>query len=271
MDLSPDNSKAAVEVLDANGRNGEIWAVELSRGISTRFTFDPGADLCPIWSPDGTKIVFWLHNREGKVSRFISEGHGNQSSTDEFLKDVQADSFPTSWHTDGKFLVYQVFDQHTKGDVWLLPTTSDRKPVPLSLGEWDEVRAQVSPDGHWIAYSSDESGRSEIYVQTMPPSGVRYQVSNGGGMESLGCKDGKEIFFISSDNKLMAAQVLTTEPFETTIPKPLFTIQERFAGPEIVNYAVNNDGNRFLINTVSDSPMGHAIHLITNWTAKQDQ
>ena len=269
MDLSPDNSKAAVEILDANGRNGEIWVVELSRGISTRFTFDPSADLCPVWSPDGTKIVFGS-NRKGKFLDLFQKAT-NQSSTDEFLKDVQADSFPTSWTPDGKFLVYQVFDQHAKGDIWLLPTTSDRKPVPLIRTEFDEVRAQVSPDGHWIAYSSDESGRSEIYVQTMPPSGARYQVSNGGGMDSRWRKDGKEIFFISPDNKLMAAQVLTTEPFETSITKPLFPIQERFMGPERGNYAVSNDGNRFLINTVSDSPMGHAIHLITNWTAKQDQ
>ena len=268
LDLSPDNSKVAVEVLDSEGRNGEIWVVQFSRGISTRFTFDPGADLSPIWSPDGTKIVFGS-NRKGRFLDLFQKT--TNQATDELLKGVNADAFPVSWTPDGKFVIYASNDQRTKADLWLLPISGNQKPIPLIRSEFNEDRADVSADGNWIAYSSDESGRSEIYVQTMPPSGARYQISNDGGSEPQWRQDGKEIFFISPDKQLMAAQILRKDPFETSIPKALFVIQERFIGPERGTYAVSNDGNRFLINTVSENSMSNAVHLITNWTPKQDQ
>ena len=269
IDLSPDGRSAAVEVLDATGRNGEIWVVQLSRGISTRFTSNPYADLSPIWSPDGTKIVFGS-DRNGRFLDLFQKATNN-ASTDELLKEVNADTFPTSWTPDGKYIIYETWDHRTKGDIWSIPISGGRKPMPLVQTEFYESRGQVSPDGHWVAYSSDESGRPEIYVQTMPPSGPRYRISSGGGTEPRWRSDGKEIFFISPDHELMAAQILTNNPFETGIPKALFVVQERFLGPERGNYAVSNDGNRFLINTMSDPPTSHAIHLITNWTAKEVQ
>jgi eukaryotic-like serine/threonine-protein kinase len=269
FDLSPDNNTVALEVLDPDFRNGNLWLVQTQRGTTSRFTFDRYWDTAPIWSVDGSTIAFGS-NRSGGGFNLYLKSLANQGNEEPLFKSIEkrTDQFATSWSPDGKSLVFEIYNEDTKADIWLLPLSGDRKPVPLIHTPFFDYAATISPDGRFIAYTSEETGRPEIYVQTMPPSGKRWQVSTSGGMAPKWRKDGKEIFFIGPDNKLFAAEIRSEENFDADTPKPLFTINERFMGPERSNYAVSSDGQRFLVNTMIDTPGLKPIQLLIHWNPR---
>ena len=160
---------------------------------------------------------------------------------------------------DGKFLVYSAFGGNTDADIFVLPMMGDRKPIPIVQTQFRDMDPQFSPDGKWIAYASNESGKMEVYIQPFPTSGSKWQVSNGGGTQPIWRRDGKELFFITEDRKLYAADIRAGSTFEFGTPHFLFDVRGN-------GYAPSRDGQRFLVNMSLD-PVSSPINVVVNWTA----
>jgi eukaryotic-like serine/threonine-protein kinase len=258
-ELSPDGRRAAISLTVQN--NTDVWLIDVMRGSRTRFTFDVANQ--PLWSPDGSRILF-RSNRQGRDALYLkpSSGAGNE----ELLWESMGQKRPLSWSSDGRFLLFSEIDPKSI-DLWMLPLTGDRKPSPWLNTPFNETGAQFSPDGRWVAYQSDESGSFEIYVQPFPAAGAKWQISTGGGTMPRWRTDGKELFFIAPDAKLMAAAVTTSgTTFEAASPVALF--QTRIVGgPNQIlkhQYAVSREG-RFLINEPAEGSTTTPITLILNW------
>lgn len=240
---------------------------EQSKGISSRFTFDGAAESNPIWSPDGKRILFYFSiqiEAAGRPDLFykISSGAGK----DELLLKSESPKLPMDWSSDGRFILYAVFDQKTRLDLWVLPTSGDRKPFPFLQTEFDEGPAQFSPDVRWIAYSSTESGRREVYVQPFPATGAKWQVSTDGGSQPEWRRDGKELFYVADNQKLMSVEVKAGSTFEYGIPAPLFETRSG-ALTNRNNFVASADGKRFLVNTVIGEAASFPITVVVNWAA----
>jgi hypothetical protein len=179
--------------------------------------------------------------------------------------------YPNDWLRDGKLLLYSDQDPKTKRDLWLLPMTGDRKPSLFLQTEFNESEGKFSPDGQWVAYESDASGKLEVYVRPFRTdgSGSESLVSNGGGSQPRWRKDGKELFYFSNPGKLMAVDVTTTPTFKAGIPHLLFQAPIFGAGisSEILRWDVTPDGQRFLINTVPEENVSAPITIVLNWQA----
>jgi Tol biopolymer transport system component len=163
--VSPDEKQVAVARLDPQTRTSDLWFIEPQRGISTRFTSDPKDEGNPVWSPDGRSIVF-ASNRENTFNLYRKTSSG--SGKDELLLKSDHPKLPTDWSTDGRFLLYDDQDPKTKRDIWVLPLSGDRTPIPFLQTEFNELAGVFSPDGKLVAYQSDQSGQYEVYVQTFP-------------------------------------------------------------------------------------------------------
>jgi Tol biopolymer transport system component len=276
LDLSLDVTRIAAHRHD--GQGGDIWITELSRGATSRFTFDAAQDnSSPIWSPDGSRIVFGSV-RNGKWGLYLKASDG--TGTEDRLIESDAQVLPMTWAPDGRSIVYQVYDPKTQQDQWLLPLSGDRKAVPLLNTVFVEIHPQISPDGRWLAYSSDESGQAEIYVRPFPMGLSKWQVSTAGGQFPRWRADGHELFYMSqqANGKLMAVEVRSAgSTFEVGAPKALFDslLVGNLAHPSGGNYhpyAVSRDGQRFLIPSfpASSSAADAAsspIAVVLNWAA----
>ncbi len=262
--LSPDERRAAVDRSDPQTGASDIWLFDLSRGIPSRFTTDPAGDTNALWSPDGGRIVF-SSTREGVRNLYqkIAGGGGNE----EVLLKSSEDKVPNDWSANGQFIVYQTSNPKTKWDLWVLPMSGDRQPFPFLQTEFNEQQAQFSPDGKWIIYTSDESGAPEVYVQTFPASEGKWRVSTGGGGQPRWRRDGRELFYIAADRKLMAVDVKLGATLEASVPKPLFSTRVISLTEFRNQYVVTADGQRFLINSTLEETSGTPINVVVNWTA----
>ncbi len=274
--LSPDERSLAVEQRDPQTRMRDIWIFDLVRGARSRLTFDPAEDLGATWSPDGARIVF-TSDRRG--SREIYEKLANGSGGDELLlesKDRYAHAEDRS--PDGRFLLFNWQGGANQFDLFVLPLSSgrDRKPVPFLATPFREEQGQFSPDGRFLAYRSDESGRRDVYVREVSPDGTagpgKWQVSTDGGAEPRWRRDGKELFYMSgpaaaSDaggpGTLMAVPLKTDgASFEPGVPKPLFEV--RLPEQRRNRFVVTRDGQRFLVNTALEGTF-QPIQVLVNW------
>ncbi len=262
--ISHDGRRIAYVLNDAAG-NGDIWLYDLSRRVATRFTFDPENDIAPIWSPDDSRIVFTSYRKgPGDLYQKVSTGAGS----DEMLLATSYRKIPTAWSPDGRFIAFHVLQPKTSWDLWVF-SLADRKLIPYLQTEFAEYGAEFSPDGRWVAYVSAESGRPEIYVQPFPGPGGKWQISTAGGWMPAWRRDGKELFYIASDRKLMVARVRTGSTFEAEIPEPLFESKGKtFGGLTRRQYDVSADGERFLVNWAMEEESSAPITLVQNWTAK---
>jgi Tol biopolymer transport system component len=265
--LSPDEKRVAMIRPDPQISSTDVWVLDLARGTPTRLTFDPGMDYLPLWSPDGSHIVFSANRKANSdLYQKLSSGAGSE----QLLLKTEDVKFPTDWSRDGRFLVYERLEVKTKWDLWVLPMTGDRKPFPFLQTEFTETQGRLSPDSRWMAYTSNESGTSEVYVQPFPASGAKWQVSVNGGMQPKWRRDGKELFYLAADRKLMAVEVNAGAVFESGIPKPLFDTRIGTSNPLYLfnQYDVTGDGQRFLVASTPNEATSAPIAVVMNWAAE---
>ena len=268
--LSPDEKRLAVSRLDPQTGTADLWLIDLARNSPTRFTFGPANATVPVWSPDGSRIAF-ASNRTGtpNIYQKLSNGAGN----DEVVFNSEQPASPVDWSPDGKFLLLSVNLPKTGFDIWDLPLDGTQKPAPFIQTEFSEFQARFSPDGRWVAYTSNESGPFQVYIQSFPVSGGKWQVSTGGGAQPEWRRDGKELFYLAPDRKLMAVDVKGAGPnFTAGVPKALFEARTRpiFPGnPGASYYAVTGDGQRFIVDALAGEADSTPVPLtvVLNWTA----
>jgi Tol biopolymer transport system component len=246
-DVSPDGKKAAIHRHEAAG--GDIWIFTAGENTPSKFTFDAAQDnSSPVWSPDGARIAFSSH-RNGKWGIYIKQADNTRN--EEVLSESDLPMSPMSW--TGDRLVYWTSDPKTGGDIWLVPLTGDKKAVPVIQTQADERNPQVSADGKWIAYSSNETGRSEIYIRPFPEGPGKIQVSVNGGVFPRWRRDGKELYFMSlvSLGSMMASGIrVSGATVEREVPHSLFQtfyINAPHGAEQYNAYGLSADGQRFLI------------------------
>jgi Tol biopolymer transport system component len=255
--LSPDGRAVA---FTRSGKSGasDTWLLDLSRNISSRFTFDPACYQTPVWSPDGRRLVL-VRNQGGAGS--VYQKMANGTGKEELLFPAPTGALLDGWSADGRFIVYTAQDRKGKSDLWLASLTGDRKPALFQQSAFNLKQGQFSPDMRWMAYVSDESGRDEVYVQSFPSHNAKWQVSNNGGVRPKWRGDSRELFYIEPQWKLMAAEVRADSGgFISRSARPLFTIRDDD------RYVVSSDGVRFLIRGPAEPRNSAAIQVVLNWT-----
>jgi serine/threonine protein kinase len=257
--ISPDNRHIAVVVFDQKFRNNDLWIIDIKRGLKTRFTFDPAQENLPIWSPDGEKIVF-ASGRKGNPDLYIKSASG--AASEELLLESSERKAPSDWSPDGRFVAYTMVGKNA--DIWILPMDangrpSGKGPFPFLATEFNEFQAVFSPDGHWIAYTSDESGQAEVYLRPFPGPGGKFQVSSEGGTDPFWRRDGKEIYYISwNDSKLMSAGIAAKgTSVEVNNVHPLFAMHG-------TDYDVMRDGT-FILSMPLQAQLTSPLTLVVNW------
>jgi Tol biopolymer transport system component len=262
VELSPDGKRVSLSVLDEVGKGEDIWIYDVARGLRTRFTFGP-ANAFAVWSPDGSRIIYGSR-RKGSFDLYQKDSSG--AGSDEMLAEDNLDKYPMSWSPDGKSVLYESLGSSRSSELFVLPLTGDRKPLPLLRTQFGETDGRISPDGRWVVYRSNESGRNEIYVAPFPGPGGKWQISTAGGYAPRWRHDGSEIFYLTPDNKLMVASVSgKSAGFEVGAIKLLFATRIVFAGG--YQYDATADGQRFLIDTSPEQATSAPITVVLNWTA----
>jgi Tol biopolymer transport system component len=262
--LSPDEKTVAFRA--RTGATSDIWLYDLARDVVSRFTFGPEGSAFPVWSPDSGRIAYQRRSTGGGFTIHVRPASG--AGTEELLKPAGVNTRATDWSRDGKLIVYQETAGGTNIDLWLLPLEGDRRPVPYLQTPFNEMLGQFSPDGKWMAYRSIESGQNQVYVQPIPASGAKWQISAAGGNNPRWRRDGRELFYVAADRKLMAVPIATggtaVDSFQAGAAQALFEIP-----PDVAVQQPTADGQRFLA-TVPAGGEGAAatpITVITNWQA----
>jgi Tol biopolymer transport system component len=269
VSLSRDGSRLAFTNSERAGTNTNLWLFDLARGIPSPFTFHEALDTDAVWSPDSSKVAF-SSNRDGPYGLYVKEANGSASEQrlhkSEFVERV------TDWSADGRFLMYTRTGQ--KRSLWTMEDPLDpakRKASAYLDDQHTTTQGQFSPGvagPHWVAYTSDESKHGmEIFVQSFPP-GAKYQISTAGGNQPRWRRDGKELFYIAPDGKIMAVDVKTSPRFEALAPHPLF--DSRMIGPltqVTFRYDVTADGQKFIVERQAqvEAPEAQSITVVLNW------
>jgi serine/threonine protein kinase len=266
--ISHDGQKVLIDVPSAQTLGDDVWIADLARRTLTRFTFGPDSNTHAIWSPDDSRVVFSYQQKSGRdLYQKAAIGTGTEEA---LVAAPDTLNSATDWSMDGRFIAYMSLTgkRKTGYDIWVL-SVADRKPTLFVGTPFDEADGCFSPDGHWMAYASNESGRSEIYVQSFPGPGGKWQVSSGGGAFPMWRRDGKELFYLAPDRNLMSAEVKTGVSFEAGAPRSLFKPRLRERSGLGRQFDVSADGQRFLINMPVGDEGPAAITLIQNWLAER--
>ena len=258
--LSPRGDRLAFGMADARANNSDVWVRDLARGVNSRLTFGPVDEFAPTWSPDGNRIAYAV---DGKgIFEKAADGTGEES---ELLKAPEL-MFPTDWSRDGRYIAFTWQGKGTGFDAWVLPTFGDRKPIAVLKTPFNEGGTVFSPDGRFIVYMSNESGRNEIYARSFPGPGGKWQVSADGGADPHFSADGKEIYYRAPDQKVMAVDVKIGAGFEAGVPKALFL--GRFQPANARNrFVPSADGQKFLIVAPLGRDAMAPTTVVLNWFA----
>jgi eukaryotic-like serine/threonine-protein kinase len=257
--ISPNGNSVATTRGDPQTGIFDIWLYDLVRGTNSRFTSNP-YNVYPVWSPDSSHIAFF--SSPGPITA-VYQRATNGAGQDEILDSARV-KIPVDWSKDGRYIVEQsLADTKTGSDIWVLPLFGDKKPIPYLQTAANEAAAKLSPNGQWLAYQSDESKRNEIYVTTFPQPGGKWQVSTNGGSYPVWSRDGKELYYVSSDEKMMAVELKAGQTFDAAVPKPLFGVRTDLTlfGD---GYDVGKDG-RFLIPVSVEQRGTTPITVVVNW------
>jgi eukaryotic-like serine/threonine-protein kinase len=267
--LSPDGERLAVERADPRVGQSDVWIFEVHSGLASRFTHT-GAER-PLWYPRPDRIVVRAGANGGRArtSAFILRVTAGDDEDDILLSDLSPFDSPVSWSSGGRELIYSKLDPRSAPALWMLPLSGDRKSVPVARPPYGEVHGQVSPDGRWLAYVSNETGRYQVYVRPFPSGEGKWPISSGGGIEPVWRADGRELFYLAGDGYLMSVPVNSADGFRALEPTRLF----RTAMSSIMNaaytrnqYVASADGQRFLVIQPAETPP--AVTVIIDWTAR---
>ena len=263
MDLAPGDTHVATERWNSEQRS-QIWLVDLERDVTSLLAGQTGHNFgSPVWSPDSLRVGF-VEGRGGKV---WAKPAGGGEETLLFQLDDGRFTWLEDWSNTGDLLAILFVGEEFEGAV--VPVTGDQTPVIFdAAANLDEMH--FSPDGNWIAYNANHTGRMEVYVVPYPPTGERIQVSSQGGVQAHWRSDGHELFYLTPQGVIMAVEVETGNGFRPGIPEPLFQTSI-VVNRAIDQYAVASDGQRFLIVNPSTSTEEYEITVVTNWTAELDK
>ncbi len=262
MDLSRDERRVLLERYENS--LGELWSLDLARGVPSRLTAGLGWALHGCWSPDGTRVVYasasgtaggiYLRDEAGHEEQFANYGRA-------------APGAPTDWSPDGKYIIYWVVDAQTGSDIWVAPVSGEGKPVAYLQSRFAERQGRLSPDGRWMAYVTNETGSDEVYIASFPSPGSNHRISDGGGVQPQWGADGKELFYISpAERTLMAVSIKTAPVFQPGTPEPLFRANfVGFSGFSRRDYAVSGNGRRFLVNTNLGGGGSQNLTAVVGW------
>jgi hypothetical protein len=255
--IAPSGQTIALSARDGQARGVDIWLYDLARSAPSRFTFGPGSGRFPVWSPEGSQLAFETQTPESKyMHKKAVSGVGQM----EIVSQTQEAHHPDDWSSDGRYIVEQRQIPTHGWDIWIVPMTGDEKAFPYLQSEFNETNARLSPKGQWLAYQSDDSKRNEIYVVGFPKPVRKWTISTGGGTMPVWSRDGRELYFLSADRKLMAVDVGPGPTFEPRVPTPLFETRAVF-------YDVSKDG-RFLMTVPSEQTASSVpLTAVFNWQA----
>jgi dipeptidyl aminopeptidase/acylaminoacyl peptidase len=242
--LSPSGRHAAVQRVDIQTNNSDIWIIDLHRKVMSRFTFEASVDDDPVWNGDGTYLFF--ANAGGGTYNIFRKTFTGVGSPEPVTR-PGSPQIPCDISRDGKLLLYTIGSYMASQDIWILDISNPDNRKAFIHSEFDEAYPRFSPDGRWIAYCSDESGTAEVYVQSHAASGGRWQVSTNGGSQPRWRPDGRELFYVAPDLRLMSVEIRAGSTFDFDTPTALFqTRMDNFNAPN--RYVVVENGAKFLIN-----------------------
>jgi Tol biopolymer transport system component len=262
LSLSPDERRVAVALSAGTPANRDIWLIDLARdATATRLTFDPTPEGDPIWSPDGSQVLFNT-SRNGLFNssyQHAADGGGQDVPVVKMEGVVEA----MDWSHDGRFVLFDGSTSASPG-LWVLPLAGDRKPAVFLHTPFVEDSAAFSPDDRWVAYDSNASGRFEVYVRSFSPGGGQFQISRNGGWAPKWRGDGKEIFFLALDGTMMAADVTLGNTVQAAVPHALFPTT-LLKTQDKHTYTVTKDGKRFLLVVPEQHQAATPITVVLNW------
>ena len=268
--LSPDDKWIGAHRLNPESQSSDVYLIDSTRGVTSRLTTNPGLDNMGLWSPDGRHILYGSTREDQGTNSYVKAVAGTEAETPIFTSGFRALQQMTDW--SGKLFVFGREDPKTQWDLWTMPETgtpadATTAPALYLQTEFNEHEGVLSPDGRWMAYTSDQSGRQEVYVDAFPRRVRRTPVSTTGGKWPQWGRGGKELFYLSLDQTLMAVTVQTSTGFEASAPRALFKLQMRDRGaPSDRTYSPARDGQRFLVN-VSPEAAPSPISVLLNWPA----
>jgi serine/threonine protein kinase len=268
--ISPDGRKVAVDMTDPKTGNTDVWIYDSSGGIPTRFTSGPAEDTNPIWSPDGKSIIFGANPKTYR-ELFRKETSGIHAEERVLHFSENSGRITTDWSSNGQYILIRVLDAGRNLELWTFQMDREKEaPVPFLTSKFGQTHGQFSPDGRWVAYASNESGKWEVYVTPFVKSDTNWRVSSAGGSEPRWRQDGKELFYIAPNGWLMAVPVIQGPTFEAGEAVPLFLTHTRahLSSTDLFSYDVSADGQRFLINTKSVEAQTPPLTVVLNWTAQ---
>jgi Tol biopolymer transport system component len=269
VSLSPDGTRAIVSRITGQ-TNPALWQLDMSRGTSTPLELDPLTNgQQAVWSPDGGSIIF-SSSLPGQMDDIYEKRMDRAAGPEELIRSNES-KFPLSWSHDGRFLLYASVGGERMMKLWVLPLQGDRKPVPFLRSEFAQSDGGFSPDGRWVAYVSNETGRFEIYVRPFSPdlpggtsnAGGKWLISENGGSNPIWRQDGKELYYIAPDGKLMAVTASAGSTFQASIPRVLFQIPQ---SGQVLKLVAAPDGKRFLF-LAPDKQEETPLTVVLNWQA----
>ena len=272
--LSPDGKSVAVDIADSKANSVDIWLESLRGGSNTRFTFGPSEEVVGVWSRDGKTIAYRSVGEQIKLMSKAASGLERDKTL--FTAEISADTLPNSWTLDNKQILCTMFFPERTGNrikgLVLIPAAGGT-PVPFLTTQGSETNGQISPDGKWAAYSSNESGEWETYVTTFPAGAGKWQISRGGGTEPRWRHDGQELFYIGPSGMLMAVPIATEGTFSSGTPVPLFQVRGRafISSTDIFTYDVSPDGKQFLVNRYLKPDHPSPLTIVLNSTAEEQK
>jgi Tol biopolymer transport system component len=259
---SPDGKTLAYARTEPGTRQRDIWLFDLVRSLPSRFTFSPAEEMNPTWSPDGRRIAY-ISDRKGVRDIYLKDSGG--SGPEEVLIESSIEKSVEDWSPDGKFILYnQVAPSHQR-ELWAVPVEGVREPFPVIAGPTASHRGVFSPNGRYLAYVSSESGPDEVYVQTFPPSGGKWQISTSGGTDPKWSHNGKELFYARGDS-FVALKVDSISPhFTFGPPRELFSFPPVGTGRN--RCTVSPDDQHFICVARGERVNGSSLTVVLNWTA----